>query len=165
MKLKIIILVLLITTVSCKKESKKLTVDSPETEELTVYVANDGRHCFLSEIKNKTIKGKDTIIEKDYLNVNLIIDSNNVTGQYSFTPTSGEANKGDFVGTIKDNVITSIYTYTQKGKESKEEIIFKVERNQISLLGGEKIEREGTFYFKDKTKGIYMIQIPKINCN
>ena len=165
MKLKIIILTLILVSVSCKKESKKTIEETSKIEVVTPYVAENGRHCFMSEIDNKTVKGKDTIIEKDYLNVDLVINNKNVEGQYSFTPNTGKANDGKFVGTIEDNIITSIYTYKQDDKEAKEEIVFKLEKNQISLLGGEKVEKEGVFYFKDKSKGIYMIKIPRVNCN
>ena len=163
MKRHLILLFLFIAIISCKKENKK-TITNTAIEEISNYKATEGKHCFISAIENKVLKGKDTILEKDYLRVNLNINGKKVSGQYSFTTSNSVSNEGFFEGSIENNIITSIYTYKQNNKEAKEEIIFKLEENQISVLGGEKEERDGIYYFKDKAQGIYMIQIPKINC-
>lgn len=163
MKNHLILLSLFIAIISCKKESKK-TITNSIVESTSNYIVKNGKHCFISVIENKILKGKDTILEKDYLRINLEVEDKKVGGQYNFTPSNGSVNEGNFIGLIDNNIITSIYTYTQNNKIAKEEIIFKLEENQISVLGGEKEERDGIYYFKDKSQGVYMIQIPKVNC-
>jgi hypothetical protein len=155
MKNKLVIIALIILSVSCKKETKKVTENH----------LKDGKHCFISVVENHVIKDNDTILEKDNLLINIIIDGNKVNGSYDFIPFKSEANKGTFVGFLEENIATTKYTHTLNGKKSTEEVIFKIEANKISILGGEKIEKDGIQVFKDKSKGIYMIDIPRVNCD
>lgn len=155
MKLKVILFVLISLSISCKKDTKKAGLE---------YL-KDGQHCFKSFIENTVIKDNDTIIEKDNLLVNIAIDGNKVSGSYDFIPSNSDSNKGVFVGLLEDNIASTKYTYTLNGKEKTEEVVFKIEANKISILGGEKIEKDGIHVFIDKTKGVYMIDLPRVSCD
>jgi len=155
MKYKIIAVVLIIFMASCKKETKKVVENH----------LKDGNHCYMSIVENIIVKNNDTILEKDKLLINIIIKGNKVSGNYDFIPFKSEANKGTFVGFLEENIATTKYTHTLNGKKSTEEVIFKIEANKISILGGEKIEKDGIHVFKDKSKGVYMIDMPRVNCD
>ncbi len=156
----LIIAILLVSLLSCKKDKVK------ESSNITLktYQVTQGKHCFKSIMEQPVIKGKDTITGSDYLIVEVTILNNEVTGIYNYVSKSNPENNGTFIGTIKNNIITAIHTYNSTSKKSKQELVFKIEEKQISLLGGEKINKNGISVFKDKSKGVYMISIPRISC-
>ena len=162
MKFKLLILLLTLATISCKKENKNSITST--ANEIT-YLVKQGKHCFSATIENNIPNNEKTIIEKDYLNINLNIIDNQVNGQYNFISNEKKVSDGNFTGTITANIVTAIYTFSQNEIIFKEELVFKIEKDQLSLLGGEKIEKNGINIFTDKSKGIYMLQIPKIDCN
>ncbi|MEE9349079.1 MAG: hypothetical protein V3U80_03465 [Flavobacteriaceae bacterium] len=161
MKLNIFLILIIFLQISCKKEQKIST----ETKEITTQTIDlsKGKHCFESVLKND-INDDEKVSKKDILNVTVNINEGNVTGTYNFLPHNNDSSVGNFTGTVKDNIITSIYSYSKNNIELKEEVVFKIENKHISLLGGEKVKKEGIFYFKNKSNGIYMIQIPRILC-
>ena len=161
MKFKTILLVLTLVTISCKKEAKNELTKNVAT---TTYQIEQGKHCFSTVIEDDVSSTEEKTTTNDSLNINLSVTNNDVSGVYNFISNNEKNSTGHFVGTVSNNIITSIYTYTKNEKEYKEELIFKVEKNQISLLGGEKIKKNEVNIFADKSKGIYMLQIPRINC-
>jgi hypothetical protein len=116
----------------------------------------------MSEIENPNAKESTTQMDRLYFNFEM--NGNKITGNYNFSPSSGEMSKGHFNGTVENNIATTIYAYKFKNKDKKEELIFKIDEKQVSILGGEKIEKNGINVFKDKSKGVYMIDIPRIDC-
>jgi len=44
-------------------------------------------------------------------------------------------------------------------------LVFKITKEKVSILGGEKEEINGIWRFKNKKEGVYMNDIPRINCN
>ncbi|MCF6351305.1 MAG: hypothetical protein L3J23_09820 [Flavobacteriaceae bacterium] len=158
MKIKIFIFTILIISISCKKEKK--TVDKS-----TIFKIENGRNCFKEIIENKIKKDTTEIIEINELIVNLTIDGNSVSGDFNYLPFKEKADKGKFTGILKDNVATTICVFNQNGKSKKEELIFKIETNKIAILGGEKEKIDGVWKFKDKSKGFYMSEIPRVSCN
>ncbi len=164
MKIKLIILVLLVTIVSCKKD-KKNSIEDITTTKNVVFKINDGKNCFKEIIENRTIKNKKEVVETNELIINLDINGNNVSGNFDYIPFEEKVNKGNFTGIIKDNIATTICLFNQNGNLKKEEVVFKIEENKISILGGEKQEIDGIWKFKDISKGFYMNEIPRVNCN
>ena len=154
MRFSIFLVVLILGLSSCKKE-KKNEPDNKETTEnkLENEVVSNGKHCFYSKI------------EENSLELNAEITNNNITGNYNYYPQKGNANKGVFTGTLEGNIAHTVCEFTQNGKKIKEELIFKIAKDKVSILGGEKEEKDGIWRFKDASKGIYMNDIPRRNCN
>jgi len=162
MKIKLFFILILVFTISCKKDSKTIQKLDAITE---VTISENGKHCFESLLENKIPKGDGFVLESDVLSVSLLINNSDVTGTYSFIPYKGNPSKGDFKGTIANNIITAIYAFNKNNEAQKEEIVFKIEKNKISLLGGEKVTKDGVSVFKNKKDGVYMIEIPRVDCN
>lgn len=164
MKLKILLITLLLISFisSCRTDRKKELQPNNETN---VSIQKNQKLCFLYEMDNSYEKEGKTIIEKDFIEVDLTINNDKVEGEYKITSNKKIENLGHFIGTIENDIITSIHTYKRNGKLLKDELIFKLEDHQISILGGEKKEINGVNMFVDKSKGEYMLQLPKVNCN
>ncbi len=145
--------------ISCKKETKAITNDTIET-----LKNNEGNHCFLYIMENTyEVEGKK-ITDKDYISINLKIENSNVNGSYKVTSKEGIVSDGDFSGSIEKNIITGIQTYKSNGKVLKDEMVFKMDSIQISILGGEKKLIDGVNMFVDKSKSDYMMQLPRVEC-
>ncbi len=158
------IFILSFILINCKKETKPSENKSEITQKTEKYVVAQGKHCFLSTIESPLIKEKDTIYETNRLLLNCIVKGNKVTGNYDYIPYKQNAIKGTFEGVLENNTVTSICNSTDNERK-KEEFIFKIEKEKVSIFGGEKIKKEGTWYFVDKNKGFYMNELPRINCN
>ncbi len=148
--------------INCKKETKPS--ENKNQKEQKEYVIAQGKHCFLSTIESPLIKGKDTIYETNQLLLNCTIKGNKVTGNYDYIPYKQDAVKGTFEGLLENNVVTSICNNPNNNRK-KEEFIFKIKRDKVLIFGGEKIKKEGIWYFVDKNKGFYMNELPRVNCN
>ncbi len=147
-----ILLLITFSSISCKKETKKDIETQPEkfSEKPVIY---NGKHCFYSEIENNKL-----LLEA-------VIDEDKISGNYDYITNNKSNSKGIFSGTITNNIATTVCEFTQNGKKQKEELIFKIEENKASILGGEKKEIDGVWKFIDTNKGIYMNDIPRRNCN
>lgn len=146
----IFILFLTLSLTSCKKEKKVTTEDTSNKKE---YSLNEGKHCFYSKI------------EDNNLILNATIKNDSIFGNYDYIPKKGKANKGLFKGILNDNIANTICEFTQNNKKVKEELVFKITKEKVSILGGEKEEINGIWRFKNKKEGVYMNDIPRINCN
>lgn len=162
-KLNLILCVLFISLMSCKKDTKKST-ETKDALDNKPFVITNGRQCFKSVVKNKVQKDGKEIVENNVLEVLLTIDNENVQGEYNYYPFEDKENKGSFVGTMNANIATTICEFTRNKKSVKEEVVFKIEKNNISILGGEKEEVDGVWKFKNKEKGFFMNEIPRIDC-
>ncbi len=164
MKIKVIILVLLVTILSCKKEKKNSLEDTATTKNV-VFKINDGKNCFKEIIENRTLKNKKEVVETNELVINLNVEGKNISGNFDYIPFEGKVNNGNFTGTIKGNIARTICVFDQNGNLKKEEVVFKIEENKISILGGEKEKIDDVWKFKDISKGFYMNEMPRIDCN
>lgn len=166
MKIKLFTLILLIVTVSCKKDAKtKLDNNSDTVQGIDKSATANGEHCFTYIMKNSVQIDGEEFIEKNFVIVNLTIVDNVVKGAYKVTSNKREANDSYFVGTLNENLITCIQTYKRGEETLKDEMVFKIEANQISILGGEKKLQEGVNMFVDKAKCDYMMQLPRVGCD
>ncbi len=155
----------ILTFTSCKTDSKKKDNSSEDTKTELKSNTQDQRMCFMYEMDSSYKKEGKTIIQKDYISVDLALDGKKATGEYKIANNKETISDGHFEGTINDNIITTIHTYTKGGKTLKDELVFKLDPNKISILGGEKKLINGVNMFVDKSKGEYMLDLPKINCN
>jgi len=150
MRVTILFLFFTLTFISCKKEKNTTTNSTIENKE---NVLNQGKHCYFSKIENSELV-LDATINKD-----------SIVGNYDYYPEKGKPNKGVFKGILNKNIANTICTFTQNDKTVKEEFVFKITNDKVSILGGEKKEINGVWHFTDKNKGVYMNDLPKRNCN
>lgn len=142
---------------ACKKEKT--------TSNNTTNIENNNKLCFQYIMENSYLKEGEIFNQKDYIIINLTIKDGKSEGEYKISTDNNKTiSSGQFIGTIKNNIITSIHTYT-KGKDTlKDEFILKLETHQISMLGGEKELINNVSMFIDPAKGEYMMQLPKVDC-
>ncbi len=149
MRIYLLLIVITLTFTSCKNEKKNNLTEKATTEN----VLYNGKHCFFSKIENNRLVLEATI------------NKDSITGNYNYFPENGKESKGVFKGVLKGNVANTICEFTQDGKKINEELIFKITKEKASILGGEKEEKDGVWCFIDASKGVYMNDIPRRNCN
>jgi len=167
MKIKLFTLILIIVAISCKKDTKPKSdqnLDIPK--DMTKSATANGEHCFTYIMKNTANVDGEEFIEQSFVTVNLtIINDKTVRGEYKVTSSKGEANDDYFEGTLDENIITAIQTYKRGSETLKDEMVFKIEANKISILGGEKKIKDGVNMFVDKSQCDYMMELPRVECD
>jgi hypothetical protein len=125
----------------------------------------DEQLCYQKVTQGEIIITEDENLKMliDSLVMNLHIKNDSVTGVLNWLPAQKDKMTGTLVGTIQDDVITAIYTYSAEGTMAKEEKILKLDSNRIFFKTGELEERNGVWTLKDKTAP-FSESIPKILC-
>ena len=136
-----------------KAESVKEVEATKEPEETVLT----NRYCFLSTT------GVDANY-KDTIRVKLMVIGNEVTGSYDWIPAGKDSARGTLIGTIDNKIITAIYDYMIEGSNQKEEMIFKMEINQLLVKKGELEEVDGVLKLKNPTEAKFSEVIPRVIC-
>lgn len=146
---------------SCQNDSASKTVDTanetvqeikePEETVLT------NTYCFRSYF------GEDPNY-KDTTRVNLVIIGEEVTGTYDWIPAGKDSARGTLTGTMKGKIITAIYNYVIEGSNQKEEMVFKMELNQLLVKKGELTEVDGVLKLKNPEEATFSEVIPRVIC-
>ncbi len=146
---------------SCKNDSTPQTTESTkesiaETKEPeeTVLTTN---YCFLSST------GVDANYQ-DTTSVKLTIIGKEVTGNYNWIPAGKDSARGTLTGTFDNKIITAVYDYVIEGSNQKEEMIFKMEVNQLLIKRGELTEVGGILKLKDPATATFSEVIPRVIC-
>ena len=86
--------------------------------------------------------------------VMLIIKDGKVTGTHEWLPTEKDGTHGGISGTIKDGLITVIYSYEQEGAEQSQEQLYKLKGDTLLLGEGELVDpgNNGKLKIKDRTQ-------------
>ncbi|MGB3774931.1 MAG: hypothetical protein WA951_06705 [Leeuwenhoekiella sp.] len=135
------VLFLFFTMIACKNEKKIDETSSTQSETAALEIG-----CYTYENQG------DTIIMK----INSAKDS--VRGTLDVSYAEKDANSGTFTGYLKENELMAIYTFNSEGKESKREIAFLVEDDQL-IEGYGDMNAEGT-KFKDSKSITYSSKMP-----
>jgi len=101
---------------------------------------------------------------KDTTSVKLTIIGNEVIGTYNWIPAGKDSARGTLTGTIKNKVITAIYDYVIEGSNQKEEMIFKMEINQLLVKKGALEEVDGILKLKNPETTTFSEVIPRVIC-
>lgn len=141
---------LLALTVACKKNSdKEKTTDSdidmvPTVQEECYEYRKDGNTIYMHLKK----------------------EVNAVTGNLDYAYSEKDSNTGTFSGTIKNDILIAVYTFTSEGMESKREIAFQVKDKTLIEGYGEVEEKNGTVTFKSPDKLVFNSGMPlaKVDC-
>lgn len=123
-------------------------------------------HCYLQVTKGEPrIEGSDTIpgtVDSLYIRLDILGELAN--GVYNWLPGEKDRMTGSFQGSIDDDVVTAVYTYTAEGRTAKQEVLFQVEDGQLSVATGAMETSEGVTLFKDKSQVTYGAAIPEVDC-
>lgn len=138
---------------SCKNKEEKF--NETIVEEETV----------VGEVVPTLEKGCYTYNQNDNM-VNLEITKNNnpVEGNLSYAFAEKDKNTGSFTGQFNDGKLVGVYTFQSEGKESKRQVAFMLNDNQL-IEGYGEMNEDGTM-FKDANAIDYSSTMPlsKTDC-
>lgn len=151
---KILILFLVTTlTTSCKKEKYKNDV-TKESKEVVVETPTTLLQigCYEYNKEGNQILFKITEI------------GNTIKGAINYVLAEKDANTGTFSGTLTDNKLIGIYTFSSEGTESTREVAFMVKDDQL-IEGFGELNKTGNA-FKNKNNISYTSTMPltKTDC-
>ena len=146
--------------VSCQNKSnnqstsiEEPTVASKEPEETVLNTT----YCF------RLTAGASTTFQDTTL-VQLTVIGNEVMGQYDWIPAGKDSARGSLTGTVKNGIITAIYDYVIEGSKQKEEMIFKLEVNQLLVKKGALMEVDGILKLKNPAEAKFTEILPRVLC-
>jgi len=146
---------------SCKNDSTSQTTEAikepiVETNEPEETALTDN-YCFISST------GVD-VNYQDTTAIKLTVIGNAVTGTYHWIPAGKDSARGTLTGTINNKIITAIYDYVIEGSNQKEEMIFKMEINQLFIKRGALTEVDGILKLKNPAEAEFSEAIPRVIC-
>jgi len=121
--------------------------------------------CFLKVTQGEMVMTADDnmVMLIDSLVMHLNIKNDSVTGVLNWLPSQKDKMTGTLKGTIQDDIITAIYSYTAEGISTKEEKILKLDSTKILIKTGELELQNGIWILKDKDAA-FSESIPKTLC-
>ena len=145
------------TTSQKTEPTKTETVEELESTQEPEETVLTNRYCFLSTT------GTDPNYQ-DTVQIKLLVIGNEVTGSYDWIPADKDSARGTLTGTMDNKIITAIYDYVIEGSNQKEEMIFKMEVNQLLVKRGELEEVDGLLKLKNPDEAKFSEVIPRIIC-
>lgn len=123
-------------------------------------------HCYLQVKKSAAVvQDGDTIPSTvDSLYIRLDILGELVNGIYNWLPEEKDQMTGSFQGSIADDLVTAVYTYTAEGETGKQEVLFKLEEGQLRMATGDMETSEGVTLFRNKSRVTYGEPVPEVDC-
>ncbi len=153
MKNKILILALVSGIFfSCKKKEEQLSTDELKSE-IPQEEPAFTKECY------EYVQGKDTI------QANLLVQSENVSGDLIYKLFEKDKNTGKITGTISGDTLLADYTFMSEGTESVRQVVF-LRKNKTLLEGyGESEEKDGKMVFKSMkdlnfTSSLQLLEVP-----
>ena len=129
----IILLICIITLFSCNQNktlNQETTTDSLVTEEKALLI-DENEKCFLATV------GKDSA----FLKINL--KEAKATGSLNYQFFEKDKNKGTIEGTLNQDTLNLIYTFSSEGSISTRPLKMLINKNQIFEIYGNEIAKEG----------------------
>ena len=150
-----------LSLLSCKKEDKTVieqttveeTAPTPETiAELQCYLA-------VTESQNEGKASNDTLM------LNYERKGDSIYGEFKWLPYYKDKKTGTFAGTVKNNTAHTVLIARGEGMTNKEEFIFDIATDKVSVKMGEMAEsKDGVWMYKD-IKATSDNAIAKTDCN
>ncbi len=134
------------------------TPGTPSVHEADPAALITGTHCF----RSVTTAGDGAY--SDTMSIVLNVSNNTITGRMDWLPGMKDKMRGTLKGTIADERITALYTYSAEGVEFIEERLFQLHENGITILGGELEERDGMWVLKDPANAVEGMTVPEVDC-
>lgn len=130
---KLIVLLVALLMFSCNDINKKQKGDEGliDNQEKTAQTTLNGKWCF----KNEYVY-EDNPSMKDELNLTLIFNGQDVTGNYDWLPQEKDQRKGTLKGKLKDQTITADYVFMQEGEKDTAQIKIVLHKDKAVISGG-----------------------------
>lgn len=141
--------------VACQNQPKSADANtSTPTLEPAKSELTDGTYCF------------EYRFVKDVNTVNLVVNGNTITGEMNWIPFEKDGGRGTLQGTRNGNEITAIWSYVIEGSNQTEEVMFKVEGEQLIRKTGELVDEknDGNLKLKDPAAAQYDEIYTKVTC-
>ncbi|RSC95914.1 hypothetical protein [Tenacibaculum singaporense] len=153
--MKKLLILFLVTTlaISCKKKESKNDV-TKESKEVVVQTPTTLVQIGCYEY-NKD--GNQILFEITEIN-------NTVEGTINYVLAEKDANTGAFSGTLTDDKLIGIYTFSSEGTESTREVAFMVKDNQLIEGFGELNETGDAFKNKNNISYTSTMPLTKTDC-
>lgn len=139
---------LVLTAMSCRQGAKESGAAAEESSR---------RYCFL-----QVTQGQNAVADSLYVQLN--VDGDSVTGILNWLPAEKDKMTGTLTGTIKDNTVKAIYSYSAEGQMAKEEKIFKIDGDSLRIKNGEMEERNGIWILKNADSVPYNEALGRVEC-
>ncbi len=123
-------------------------------------------HCYLRVTKGAPSVEDGLTIHGtvDSLYIRLDILGELANGVYNRLSEEKDHMTGSFQGSIDDDLVTAVFTYTSEGMTGKQELLFKVEDGQLRVATGAMATSEGVTLFKDKSQVTYGEPVQEVDC-
>lgn len=117
-------------------------------------IAADGVYCYKYQVG------------KDITTVNLVLDGDTVTGEMNWLPYEKDSGRGTLQGTRSGNEISAVWAYMIEGSNQTEEVLFKMEGDQLLRKTGELVDAnyDGNLKMKDPATAQYTETYTKVVC-
>jgi hypothetical protein len=137
---------------ACQQKPASTSIETA-SEPATTALA-DGSYCY------------EYRVGQDVTTVNLVVTGNNVTGEMNWLPYEKDSGRGTLQGTRTGNEISAIWTYVIEGSNQTEEVMFKVEGEQLLRKTGELVDanNDGNLKMKDPASAAYTETYAKVTC-
>lgn len=160
MKNNIIILTASLALLSCKKEDKTVieqtTVEETAPADNGILVTQCYRAVTAIQDEGKTVN--DSIL------LNFERNGDSITGEFKWLPYYKDKKTGTFKGTVQGTTATTVLTAKGEGLTNKEEFIFDIDAENVSVKMGEMKEgKDGIWHYKD-VKATSENAIPRTDC-
>ncbi len=140
---------------ACQQKSASNATESNASNTAAAQELSDGSFCFEHAV------GQDTTFVK------LIITGNDVSGQMNWGAYEKDGANGTLQGTRNGNEISAIWTYVIEGSNQTEEVMFKIEGDQLMRKVGELEDsnNDGNLKLKDPANATYSETFVKVTCS
>ncbi|UZR97192.1 hypothetical protein [Chondrinema litorale] len=122
---------LFITACNQSNQQSRSAENKEEVQEKTQVTKLEGEICY----KN-VFPYRDNPMMKDIQELNLVIDGDQVSGEYNWLPAEKDQRKGSLTGTIEDNIIIAEYQFMQEGNEETASITIDIDHQKAVIVGG-----------------------------
>lgn len=144
----------LATACQNKQQSTDNQEDRPTTIPVEPATITDGTYCF------ERREGADVT------EVKLNLNGDTVTGEMNWIPNEKDGARGTLAGTRSGDEIMAIWSYTIEGSAQTEEVIFKIEGDQLLRKVGELEDPnfDGNLKLKDPAAATFSETFEQVPC-
>ena len=103
-------------------------------------------------------------IGQDTIRLTLQANGNQVSGNLFYDMYEKDKTRGTLLGSIKDSLIETNYSFNSEGMDSEEEVILKFKNNSLYMGEGPQGVKDGKIVFLDKSKIQFTAAFRKIPC-
>ena len=158
-----IILCAAILIAGCKNENKEEIEIPQETTETVPESAPQEKLCFLKVTEGKADYDENKII-RDSIVFQLKRKGDSISGIFNWLPYEKDKKISTFKGTISGKTGNAIADYQAEGMKYKEELVFTLGEDQVSVMYGEMVQGDDGIW-KYKNKEASSIQtLSKVDC-